>query len=113
MREPSERLPTPAVEFEPFLTAREVAERLRIAPCTVLRYYDEGVLPGRRLRRGPRRRCAFAGARSRRHCWRTRGDVGRGPVAYRGDQAHDGRLGDPLSRWPRRAPAARRLSDEG
>ena len=45
---------TPA-EFEPFLTAREVAERLRIAPCTVLRYYEEGVLPGLRLRRGPRR----------------------------------------------------------
>ena len=46
---------SPAVgpgEFEPFLTAREVAERLRIAPCTVLRYFDEGVLPGRRLRAG-------------------------------------------------------------
>ena len=39
-------------EFEPFLTAREVAERLRIAPCTVLRYFDDGVLPGRRLRAG-------------------------------------------------------------
>lgn len=39
-------------EFEPFLTAREVAERLRVAPCTVLRYFDEGVLPGRRLRAG-------------------------------------------------------------
>jgi hypothetical protein len=39
-------------EFEPFLTAREVAERLRIAPCTVLRYFDDGVLPGRRLRMG-------------------------------------------------------------
>jgi excisionase family DNA binding protein len=46
-------------EFEPFLTAREVAERLRIAPCTVLRYYEEGVLPGRRLRRGPRRPVRF------------------------------------------------------
>jgi excisionase family DNA binding protein len=46
-------------EFEPFLTAREVAERLRIAPCTVLRYFDEGVLPGRRLRRGPRRPVRF------------------------------------------------------
>ena len=49
---------TPA-EFEPFLTAREVAERLRIAPTTVLRYYDEGVLPGRRLRKGPRRPVRF------------------------------------------------------
>jgi predicted site-specific integrase-resolvase len=39
-------------EFEPFLTAREVAERLRIAPCTVLRYFEDGVLPGRRLRVG-------------------------------------------------------------
>ncbi len=46
---------SPAVgsgEFEPFLTAREVAERLRVAPCTVLRYYEDGVLPGRRLRAG-------------------------------------------------------------
>jgi predicted site-specific integrase-resolvase len=39
-------------DFEPFLTAREVAERLRIAPCTVLRYFEDGVLPGRRLRAG-------------------------------------------------------------
>ena len=39
-------------EFEPFLTAREVAERLRIAPCTVLRYFEDGVLPGHRLRAG-------------------------------------------------------------
>jgi predicted site-specific integrase-resolvase len=46
---------SPAVgpgEFEPFLTAREVAERLRIAPCTVLRYFEAGILPGRRLRAG-------------------------------------------------------------
>ena len=49
---------TPA-ESEPFLTAREVAERLRIAPTTVLRYYDEGVLPVRRLRKGPRRLVRF------------------------------------------------------
>ena len=41
-------------EFEPFLTAREVAERLRIAPCTVLEYFDRGLLPGRRLRTGKR-----------------------------------------------------------
>ena len=39
-------------ESEPFLTAREVAERLRVAPCTVLRYFEAGVLPGRRLRAG-------------------------------------------------------------
>ena len=47
------------VEFEPFLTAREVALRLRIAPCTVLRYFDEGVLPGRRLRAGRRHPVRF------------------------------------------------------
>lgn len=41
-------------EFEPFLTAREVAERLRISPCTVMRYFDDGMLPGRRLRTGKR-----------------------------------------------------------
>jgi excisionase family DNA binding protein len=46
-------------DFEPFLTAREVAERLRIAPCTVLRYFDEGVLPGRRLHVGPGRPVRF------------------------------------------------------
>ncbi len=48
-----------SVKFEPFLTAREVAERLRIAPCTVLRYFEAGLLPGRRLRVGPRRRVRF------------------------------------------------------
>ena len=31
---------------------REVAERLPVAPCTVLRYFEDGVLPGRRLRAG-------------------------------------------------------------
>jgi excisionase family DNA binding protein len=46
-------------EFEPFLTTREVAERLRIAPCTVLRYFDDGVLPGRRLRMGRGRPVRF------------------------------------------------------
>jgi predicted site-specific integrase-resolvase len=46
-------------EFEPFLTAREVADRLRIAPCTVLRYFDDGVLPGRRLRVGRGRPVRF------------------------------------------------------
>jgi excisionase family DNA binding protein len=46
-------------DFEPFLTAREVAERLRIAPCTVLRYFEEGVLPGRRLRVGRGRPVRF------------------------------------------------------
>ena len=59
MRDPTAVTAAPAAEFEPFLTAREVAERLRIAPTTVLRYYDEGVLPGRRLRRGPRRPVRF------------------------------------------------------
>ena len=49
----------PTAEFEPFLTAREVAERLRIAPCTVLRYFDEGALPGRRLRIGRGRPVRF------------------------------------------------------
>lgn len=47
------------VDFEPFLTAREVAIRLRIAPCTVLRYFDDGVLPGRRLRVGRRHPVRF------------------------------------------------------
>jgi hypothetical protein len=32
---------------------------LRIAPCTVLRYFDEGVLPGRRLRVGRGRSVRF------------------------------------------------------
>ena len=41
---PSETRP-----FEPFLTAREVAGRLRISPSTVLRYHREGRLPGMQL----------------------------------------------------------------
>lgn len=59
MPEPAAMRAAATEEFKPFLTAREVAERLRIAPCTVLRYYDEGVLPGRRLRWGPRRPVRF------------------------------------------------------
>ena len=34
---------------EPYITAREVAVRLGLAPDTVLRYYREGRLPGRRM----------------------------------------------------------------
>ena len=59
MRDPAAMTAAPAAEFEPFPTAREVAERLRIAPCTVLRYFDEGVLPGRRLRIGRGRPVRF------------------------------------------------------
>ena len=59
MQDPAAMTAAPTAEFEPYLTAREVAERLRIAPTTVLRYFDEGVLPGRRLRRGPRRPVRF------------------------------------------------------
>jgi excisionase family DNA binding protein len=59
MPNPAAMNAAPAAEFEPFLTAREVAERLRIAPCTVLRYFDEGVLPGRRLRIGRGRPVRF------------------------------------------------------
>ena len=40
---------------EPYLTTREVAERLRLCPDTVLRYYNDGLIPGRRL---PGRRAA-------------------------------------------------------
>ena len=58
MRQPTAISPASG-EFEPFLTAREVAERLRIAPCTVLRYFDDGVLPGRRLRVGRRHPVRF------------------------------------------------------
>lgn len=58
MREPAANADAPPA-FEPFLTAREVAERLRIAPCTVLKYFDEGILPGRRLRTGRRRPVRF------------------------------------------------------
>ena len=58
MRQPAAISPASG-EFEPFLTTREVAERLRIAPCTVLRYFDEGVLPGRRLRVGRGRPVRF------------------------------------------------------
>jgi predicted site-specific integrase-resolvase len=58
MRDPAAMNAAPD-DFEPFLTAREVAERLRIAPCTVLRYFDEGVLPGRWLRVGRGRPVRF------------------------------------------------------
>ncbi len=34
---------------EPYITAREVASRLGLAPDTILRYHREGRLPGRRM----------------------------------------------------------------
>ena len=34
---------------EPYITAREVAVRLGLAPDTVLRYHRDGRLPGRRM----------------------------------------------------------------
>lgn len=34
---------------ERYLTAREVAERLGLRPETVLRYFNAGLIPGRRL----------------------------------------------------------------
>jgi excisionase family DNA binding protein len=34
---------------ERFMTAREVADRVGLSPETVLRYYREGRIPGRRL----------------------------------------------------------------
>ena len=34
---------------ERFITAREVAARLGLAPETILRYYRDGLIPGRRM----------------------------------------------------------------
>ena len=34
---------------EPYITAREVAVRLGLAPDTILRYYRDGRIPGRRM----------------------------------------------------------------
>jgi excisionase family DNA binding protein len=34
---------------EQYVTAREVAERVGLSPDTILRYYREGKIPGRRL----------------------------------------------------------------
>jgi hypothetical protein len=38
MRDPAAMTAAPRDDFEPFLTAREVAERLRIAPCEGVRF---------------------------------------------------------------------------
>ncbi len=35
---------------EHYITAREVAVRLGLSPDTILRYYREGRIPGRRMR---------------------------------------------------------------
>jgi predicted DNA-binding transcriptional regulator AlpA len=37
------------VEAERYITAREVAGRLGLSPGTILRYYRDGLIPGRRL----------------------------------------------------------------
>lgn len=34
---------------EHYITAREVAERVGLAPVTILRYYRDGLIPGRRM----------------------------------------------------------------
>jgi excisionase family DNA binding protein len=34
---------------ERYITAREVAERVGLSPDTILRYYREGRIPGRRM----------------------------------------------------------------
>ena len=34
---------------EPYITAREAAVRLGLTPDTILRYYRDGRLPGRRM----------------------------------------------------------------
>jgi excisionase family DNA binding protein len=34
---------------ERYITAREVAGRLGLSPDTILRYYRDGLIPGRRL----------------------------------------------------------------
>ena len=49
---------------ERYITAREVAERVGLSPDTVLRYYREGRIPGRRLN-GRSGRSGSYGARSR------------------------------------------------
>lgn len=37
------------VQQERYVTAREVAERVGLSPDTILRYYREGRIPGRRM----------------------------------------------------------------
>jgi predicted DNA-binding transcriptional regulator AlpA len=37
------------VTRERYVTAREVADRMGLAPDTILRYYREGRIPGRRM----------------------------------------------------------------
>ena len=37
------------VQRERYVTAREVAERVGLSPDTILRYYREGRIPGRRM----------------------------------------------------------------
>jgi predicted DNA-binding transcriptional regulator AlpA len=36
-------------QHERYITAREVAERVGLTPGTIVRYFNEGLLPGRRL----------------------------------------------------------------
>jgi len=36
-------------EHERYITAREVAERVGLSAGTIVRYYNDGLIPGRRL----------------------------------------------------------------
>jgi predicted DNA-binding transcriptional regulator AlpA len=40
-----------ANSMERYVTAREIAERVNLSPDTILRYYRDGRIPGRRLPR--------------------------------------------------------------
>ena len=40
---------TQAISQERYITAREVAERVGLSTDTILRYYREGRIPGRRM----------------------------------------------------------------
>jgi hypothetical protein len=72
MRDPAAMNAAPT-EFEPFLTAREVAERLRIAPCTVCATSMTACSPAAGCGLAAAAPCGSAGARSRPRCW-SRGD---------------------------------------
>ena len=101
---------------ERYITAREVAERVGLSPDTILRYYREGRIPGRRLH-GTIRPVRFLWSEveaawdgraqlSLEDGWRDRAawiDLPHGRWA----------VGDPLSRCPRTAASGDGVSHEG
>ena len=102
---------------ERYITAREVADRVGLSPDTILRYYREGRIPGRRMQ-GTIRPVRFLWSEVEA-AWDGPGAAEPARIGWRDSAARtdlpaaERAVGDPLPRCARRSSAADGLPDEG